>query len=165
MERADHDRSAQAATPATAGALDVQAQAAEPTAASRGQAAGTVGRSWLGRSRLGWSRLRERWLRLADHPVRREAVRLAGFIAAGIAVTWPLATDLIGYLPSSRDSASYVWGFWWMARQVTHLGNPWFTGQMAAPVGVPLGFHTLTPLPGLLMTPVTLCSAPAPPTT
>src|SRR4249919_35903 len=89
MERADHDRSAQAATPATAGTLDVQAQAAEPPAAGPGQAAAAVGRS-----RWGWSRLRERWLRLAaGHPVRREAVRLAGFIAAGMAVTWPLATD------------------------------------------------------------------------
>ena len=40
-----------------------------------------------------------------------------------------------GRLPSSRDTASYVWGFWWVAHQVTHLGNPWFTSQMAAPVG------------------------------
>ena len=39
---------------------------------------------------------------------------------------------------------------------MTHLGNPWFTPQMAAPVGVQLGFHTLMPLPGVLFTPVTL---------
>jgi hypothetical protein len=99
--------------------------------------------------------------RIAARPAARQAALLLGFIAAGVAVTWPLATDLAGRLPSSRDSASYVWGFWWMARQVTHLGNPWFTGLMAAPVGVPLGFHTLMPLPGLLLTPVTLVLGPS----
>jgi len=100
--------------------------------------------------------------RIAAHPVVRQAVLLLVFIAAGVAVTWPLATDLPnGRLPSSRDTASYVWGFWWVAHQVTHLGNPWFTSQMAAPVGVQLGFHTLIPLPGLLLTPVTLIFGPS----
>jgi hypothetical protein len=100
--------------------------------------------------------------RIAAHPVVRQAVLLLVFIAAGVAVTWPLATHLPnGRLPSSRDSASYMWGFWWVAHQVTHLGNPWFTSQMAAPVGVQLGFHTLIPLPGLLLTPVTLIFGPS----
>ncbi|HCU95779.1 MAG TPA: hypothetical protein DHU96_24920 [Actinobacteria bacterium] len=161
MERADHDRSAQAA-PATAGTLDVQAQAPETTTAGPGEApAGAAGLPWLASPRRWWSRLNERWAGLAGQPVKREAVRLAGFVAAGIAVTWPLATYLIGYLPSSRDTASYVWGFWWMARQVTHLSNPWFTNHMAAPVGVQLGFHTLMPLPGLLFTPITLVFGPS----
>jgi hypothetical protein len=48
-----------------------------------------------------------------------------------------------------------------MAHQVTHLANPWFTSQMAAPAGVQLGFHTVMPLPGLLMTPVTLIFGPS----
>jgi hypothetical protein len=100
--------------------------------------------------------------RIAAHPAARQAALLLVFIAAGAAVTWPLATDLpMGRLPSSRDTASYVWGFWWMAHQVTHLANPWFTSQMAAPVGVQLGFHTLIPLPGLLLTPVTLIFGPS----
>ena len=160
MERADHDRSAQAA-PAPAGTLDVQAQAPETTTGPGEASAGAAGLPWLAGPRRWWSRLNERWAGLAGQPVKREAVRLAGFVAAGIAVTWPLATYLIGYLPSSRDTASYVWGFWWMARQVTHLSNPWFTNHMAAPVGVQLGFHTLMPLPGLLFTPITLVFGPS----
>jgi hypothetical protein len=60
-----------------------------------------------------------------------------------------------------RDSAAYVWGFWWMARRVSHLANPWVTDHMAAPVGVQLGYHTLMPLPGLLLTPVTLIFGPS----
>ncbi len=83
------------------------------------------------------------------------------YLAAGVATTWPRATYLAGRLPSQRDSASYVWGFWWVARQVTHLANPWSTGYMAAPVGIDLGFHSLMPLPGLLLTPITLAFGPS----
>ena len=32
---------------------------------------------------------------------------------------------------------------------------------MAAPVGIDLGFHSLMPLPGLLMTPITLAFGPS----
>src|SRR5438876_221187 len=151
MERADHDRSAQAA-PATAGTLDITEQAPVKPAAGTdsGGPPGPPGR---------W----RRWLaRTATRPLARHATLLLGFIAAGVVVTWPLATNLTdGRLPSTRDIGAYVWGFWWMARQVTHLANPWFTGLMAAPVGVPLGFHTLMPLPGLLLTPVTLIWGPS----
>ncbi len=94
--------------------------------------------------------------RTAVHPVIREASVLACFLAAGIAVTWPRVTYLDGRLPGKSDEGSYVWDLWWMAHQVGHLGDPWFTRAMAAPAGTDLGFHTLMPLAGLLMTPVTL---------
>ena len=84
-----------------------------------------------------------------------------GYTAAGVAVTWPLATYLRGRLPDLHDPASYVWSLWWVAHQVTHLGNPWFTARLAAPAGVPLGYDTLMPLLGLLMLPVTLVAGPA----
>jgi hypothetical protein len=54
-------------------------------------------------------------------------VLLIGYVAAGIIVTWPLATYLGGRLPDIPDPASYVWSLWWVAHQVTHLSNPWFT--------------------------------------
>ena len=95
------------------------------------------------------------------HPAVGQLILLLCYLAAGVAVTWPRASYLAGQLPSSRDSASYVWGFWWMARQVSHLGNPWFTNHMAAPVGVSLGYHSLMPLPGLIFTPVTLLFGPS----
>jgi hypothetical protein len=84
-----------------------------------------------------------------------------GYIAAGLAVTWPLATYLRGRLPDFQDPGSYVWSLWWVAHQVTHLGNPWFTPRLAAPVGVQLGYDTLMPLLGLLMLPVTLLAGAA----
>jgi hypothetical protein len=91
----------------------------------------------------------------------RQLAVLIGYIAAGVAVTWPLATYLRGRLPDIHDPASYVWSLWWVAHQVTHLGNPWFTPGLAAPAGVPLGYDTLMPLLGLLMLPVTMLAGPA----
>jgi hypothetical protein len=89
------------------------------------------------------------------------AAVLASFIAAGIAVSWPRASYLAGRLPATRDSGSYVWGFWWVAHQVEHLGNPWFTRYIAAPTGTQLGLHALLPLPGVLMMPVTIFFGPS----
>ena len=57
--------------------------------------------------------------------------------------------------------SSYVWDLQWIAHQVIHLGNPWFTTQMAAPAGIQLGFDTTMPLAGLIMTPVTLAFGPS----
>ena len=98
---------------------------------------------------------------VAVSPFARHLALAICYLVAGVAVTWPRASYLVGRLPSSRDSASYVWGFWWVARQATHLTGLWSTGHMAAPVGIDLGFHTLMPLAGLLMTPVTLAFGPS----
>ena len=95
------------------------------------------------------------------HPAAGQLTLLVCYLAAGVAVTWPRATYIAGRLPSMRDSAAYVWGFWWMARRISHLANPWVTDHMAAPAGVLLGYHTLMPLPGLLLTPVTLIFGPS----
>jgi hypothetical protein len=88
-------------------------------------------------------------------------VLLAGYLITGLAVTWPRVTYLAGRLPALRDAGGYVWDFWWVARQVSHLSSPWSTRYLAAPVGSDLGYHTLMPLPGLLMTPVTLAFGPS----
>ncbi|HTW00322.1 MAG TPA: hypothetical protein VMF87_08465, partial [Streptosporangiaceae bacterium] len=97
-----------------------------------------------------------------SHPVLRHLVLLAVYLAAGIAVTWPRATYLPRHLlPETRDTSGYVWDLWWTAHQVVHLGNPWFTSHMAAPVGLQLGFDTTMPLAGLIMTPVTLIFGPS----
>jgi hypothetical protein len=51
-------------------------------------------------------------------------VLLIGYVAAGIIVTWPLATYQGGRLPDIPDPASYLWSLWWVDHQVTHLSNP-----------------------------------------
>ena len=98
----------------------------------------------------------------ASRRVLRHLALLVVYLAAGIALTWPSATYLTGHrLPAVQDVAGYVWDLWWTAHQIAHLGNPWFTSHMAAPVGIQLGFDTIMPLPGLIMTPVTLAFGPA----
>lgn len=98
----------------------------------------------------------------ARHPVVTHLAVLIGYLAASIAVTWPRAAYLTRHeVPGTRDAALFVWDFWWMARSVTHLSNPWVTRYLAAPFGSQLGFHTLMPLPGALMTPVTLIWGPS----
>jgi hypothetical protein len=146
--------------------LDPGAAAADGTAAAElgssgprdaGGGRGTR-RRIRGLARAGWRGVR----RAATSRVAGHLALLAGYVAAGIAVTWPRAAYLTeGVLPETRDVASYVFGFYWVAHQVAHLGNPFFTRYMAAPVGIQLGFDTLMPLPGLLMTPVTLTLGPA----
>ena len=97
----------------------------------------------------------------AARPWARELAVLAGFLAAGVALTWPLATYITGRLPATRDVAVYVWDLWWVAHQVIHLQNPWSTTYMAAPVGLQLAYHTLVPLLGVVMIPVTLAFGPS----
>lgn len=95
-----------------------------------------------------------------QRPWARETLVAAAFVIAGVVATWPRAAYLAGRVPAGNDQGEYVWNMWWVAHQVTHLGNPWFTSYLAAPVGVRLGYDTLTPLPALVLTPVTLLFGP-----
>ena len=106
---------------------------------------------------------RPRWIGVARGPVGVHVAVLIAYLAAGVAVTWTRAVYLTEHvLPGdARDPGLFVWDFWWMARSVEHLSNPWYTYYQAAPVGAPLAFHTLMPLPGVLMTPVTLLYGPS----
>jgi hypothetical protein len=99
---------------------------------------------------------------VASRPVLHHLVILGCYLAAGVAVTWPRASYLTGHqLPATRDVGAYVWCFWWVAHQVLHLGNPWFTQYIAAPVGAQLGLHVLMPLEGVVMLPVTVAFGPS----
>ena len=112
-----------------------------------------------GAGRRAWARA----IRLAWHPVSVHLAVLIGYLAAGIAVTWTRAIYLTQHvLPGdARDPGLFVWDFWWMARSVEHLSSPWYTYNLAAPVGASLAFHTLMPLPGVLMAPVTILYGPS----
>jgi hypothetical protein len=97
----------------------------------------------------------------ARRPWAREVAVLVAYLAAGVAATWPLASYLTGRLPASRDVAIYVWDMWWVAHQIIGLHNPWSTTYLAAPAGLQLGYHTLVPLLGVVMLPVTLAFGPS----
>ena len=118
----------------------------------QGQVAGRQGQAVGGPKRM---------LAAARRPWARELAVLAAYLAAGVAATWPLASYLTGRLPASRDVAVYVWDMWWVAHQIIHLHNPWSTTYLAAPAGLQLGYHTLVPLLGAVMAPVTLAFGPS----
>lgn len=115
-----------------------------------------------GQTAVGEVPVRRRPLRPSlGHPVTVHLAVLTGFIAAGIAATWPHVSYLAGKLPYTRDAGSYVWGFWWMAHSAAHLTDPWQTSDIAAPVGTQLGLHALMPLAGIVMLPVTAAFGPS----
>jgi hypothetical protein len=109
------------------------------------------------------TRARPRWTGVARGPVGVHVAVLIAYLAAGVAVTWTRAIYLTQHvLPGdARDPGLFVWDFWWMARSVEHLSSPWYTYYQAAPVGAPLAFHTMMPLPGVLMAPVTILYGPS----
>ncbi len=99
---------------------------------------------------------------LQRRPVVRHLLILACYLVAGVAATMPRGLYLVqGRLQATRDAGVYVWDFWWMAHQILHLSNPWFTRVIAAPVGSQLGYHALMPLDGVVMLPVTLLFGPS----
>ncbi len=98
---------------------------------------------------------------LARYGAVRHGGILGAYMALGVLVTWPHATYLSGVMPSTRDQGSYTWDMWWIAHQVEHLGSPFTTHQLFAPVGAQLAYHALMPLIGLLMLPLTLTAGAA----
>src|SRR6202167_877935 len=125
----------------------------------------TAGDITLGRSQglPTGEQARSRWIGVARGPVGVHVAVLIAYLAAGVAVTWTRAIYLVEHvLPGdARDPGLFVWDFWWMARSVEHLSSPWYTYYQAAPVGAPLASHTLMPLPGVLMAPVTILYGPS----
>ncbi len=113
--------------------------------------------AWPARRRLGLT-----WPGLAASPAARQLLLLLCYLVAGLAETWPRVTYLIdGKVQATRDGGVYVWDFWWIAHQIEHLGNPWYTRLITAPVGAQLGYHALMPLEGVVMFPVTAAFGPS----
>jgi hypothetical protein len=100
--------------------------------------------------------------RLLARPWVQELLVLAGFLAAGVAACWPRATFITGSMPmDARQAPLDIWSLWWVAHQIIHLGNPFYTTHLAAPVGIQLGLDTLMPLVGVVMAPITLLFGPS----
>ncbi len=72
-------------------------------------------------------------------------------------LTWPLVVHFTTHLPGDGiDDPSLAWNLWWMkARLVDQLNLDIFHADwMFWPIGINLGFYTLTPLNGLLSVPL-----------
>jgi hypothetical protein len=90
-----------------------------------------------------------------DGMQRRHAPQVAGLIAFTLTFYWRVTTSLgTNKWPSNlQDGASFAWNLWYFSKQVTHFHDPFVTHDLFFPIGAPLGFHTYTPLLGLIAWP------------
>jgi hypothetical protein len=58
------------------------------------------------------------------------------------------------WVSNNEDGASFAWNLWYFSRQISQGHDPFVTHDIFFPVGAPLGFHTYTPLLGLLAWPL-----------
>ena len=71
------------------------------------------------------------------------------FAAFAIVWTYPLITDLSGFVPGvgPGDNLQFLWNFWWVRKALADHVDVFHTAFLFAPVGAPLTLHTLTLLP------------------
>jgi hypothetical protein len=105
---------------------------------------------------------RRNWIRIVPR-----ALILAGYLAAAIAVTWPLWANPAGLAPRlvvgglSRDDYLSAWFMRYAATAVAHGQLPALvTKAINAPTGVNLMWNTSFLLPGVLLAPLTLAAGP-----
>ncbi|MCX6049495.1 MAG: hypothetical protein NT075_30720 [Chloroflexi bacterium] len=82
-----------------------------------------------------------------------------GYAALALLLTWPLAQHFTTHVPGDGiDDPSLAWNLWWIkARLIEQLNFDIFhVDWMFHPIDINLGFYTLTPLNGLLSTPLQL---------
>ncbi|MBX3051061.1 MAG: hypothetical protein KF753_06295 [Caldilineaceae bacterium] len=82
---------------------------------------------------------------------------LAFYATLAVLLTWPLAANFATHVPGDGiDDPALAWNLWWIkARLVDQLNLDIFHADwMFWPVGINLGFYTLTPLNGLLSIPL-----------
>jgi hypothetical protein len=96
---------------------------------------------------MGYARLPVR------RPLLRELTIFAGFLAASIVLTWPLAphflTDIGGDL---GDHWQTLWGYWWVRKALLDLHqSPFWSNYVHWPLGMPLVFQTFD-LPDCILT-------------
>src|SRR5215212_10100977 len=77
-------------------------------------------------------------------------------------LTWPLVQHFTTHVPGDGiDDPALAWNLWWIkARLIEQLNFDIFhVDWMFHPIDINLGFYTLTPLNGLLSTPLQLASS------
>ncbi|MFV9503714.1 MAG: hypothetical protein AB4911_04030 [Oscillochloridaceae bacterium umkhey_bin13] len=91
---------------------------------------------------------------------------LLGYLALGIALTWPLLLRMGSDLPGDahkdglEDAYQNVWNLWWTVEALSRPTNLWATDMLFHPDGPNLLFHTLSPINTLMVAPVTALFGP-----
>lgn len=84
------------------------------------------------------------------------------FSFLSLLTTWPLATHITTHVPGNGiDDPSLAWNLWWVKHRLVEQLN-WdifHSDWMFYPVEINLAFYTLTPLNGLISTPLQFASS------
>ncbi|MBX3016022.1 MAG: hypothetical protein KF832_31160 [Caldilineaceae bacterium] len=95
--------------------------------------------------------------RALQQTARVVSTPLGLYTLAALLLTWPLITHLTTHVPGDGiDDPALAWNLWWIKeRLVDQLNLDIFhSAWMFQPIGINLGFYTLTPLNGLLSVPL-----------
>jgi hypothetical protein len=96
----------------------------------------------------GLHKLRKRW--------QIHFLVLVAYLALALLLTWPLLLHLTTHVPGNGvDDPPLTWNLWWVRYALLDLGdNPFDSDYLFYPLGINLGFYTLTLLNGLLSIPL-----------
>ncbi len=93
----------------------------------------------------------------SGHPLLRAGAVLLGYALAVVVFSWPLALHITDGAVLARGSDFYphIWNLWWVRFALLDLHqNPYHTTYLNYPTGMPLVFHVLDPLDGLVSIPL-----------
>ena len=82
---------------------------------------------------------------------------LVFYTLLALLLTWPLAAHFATHVPGDGiDDPALAWNLWWIKARLVDQLNPdiFHADWMFWPIGINLGFYTLTPLNGLLSVPL-----------
>ncbi|HSR31394.1 MAG TPA: hypothetical protein VLY63_12580, partial [Anaerolineae bacterium] len=81
---------------------------------------------------------------------------LLAYTLFALILTWPVVTHFDSHVPGNGvDDPPLTWNLWWVRTSLLRLGtNPFESDYLFYPLGINLGFYTLTVLNGLLSIPL-----------
>ena len=89
--------------------------------------------------------------------LRFHTLVIAAYALLACALTWPLLRHFNTHMPGDGiDDPALAWNLWWIKDRLVDQQNLdiFHTDWMFFPIGINLGFYTLTPLNGLLSLPL-----------
>lgn len=89
-----------------------------------------------------------------DLALRRHGPAALVYGLLAIIFTYPTAWRLGEAITGVIDAREYLWNLWWVERAVLIGENPFHGIYLFHPLGLPLYFHTLNPLNGVLSLPI-----------
>lgn len=89
--------------------------------------------------------------------LRQHGPAALSYLAIAVLFTYPTVFRLTQGIGGTNDALENYWSLWWVRQSLSRLHNPLISDWMHYPFGLPLYFHTLNPLNGVLSIPLQAC--------